>query len=136
MTLRHAVQDYALFANHCILAFRNDTVAEFNGRVLQSLPGELHTVFAFDSADVNEENPDFAELPSQYLQSINLPGLLLSRLELKIVCPVVLVRNLCPSQDVCNRSRMSIMIIGTRCLKVWILGGKFDGHIKLLSRIS
>ena len=67
ITLRHAVQDYSLFANHCILAFRNDTVAEFNGRVLQSLPGELHTVFAFDSADVNEENPHFAELPSEYL---------------------------------------------------------------------
>ena len=115
-TLGHAVQDYSVFANRCILTFRNDTVAEFNSRVLQSLPEKLHALFAFDSADVNKENPDWAELPNEYLQTINPPGLPLSLLELKIQCPIVLVRNLCPLQGLSNRTTMFIINIGTRCL--------------------
>ena len=37
--MNNAVQNYSLFSNHCILAFRNDTVVDFNNAILQQLPG-------------------------------------------------------------------------------------------------
>ena len=134
--MNNAAQNYSLFSNHCILAFRNDTIAEFNNAILQQLPGQLETLFAIDSADVNQENTGFAELPVEYLQSFNPPGLPPSKLQLKVGCPVMLLRNLCPTKGLCNGTRISILSIGQKCLKVRILGGEFDGNISLLPIIS
>ena len=125
-----------MFSNHCILAFRNDTVAEFNNAILQQLLGQLETLFEIDSADVNQQNTGFAELPVEYLQSCNPPGLPPSKLQVKVGCPVMLLRNLCPTKGLCNGTGMSIFSIGQQCLKVRILGGEFDGNISLLPRIS
>ena len=116
--MNNAAQNYSLFSNRCILAFRNDTVAEFNNAILQQLPGQLETLFAIDSADVNQQNTGFAELPVEYLQSFNPHGLPPSKLQLKVGCPVMLLRNLCPTKGLCNGTRISILSIGQKCLKV------------------
>ena len=80
--MNNIAQNYSLFSNHCILAFQNDTVAEFNNAIFQQPPGQLETLFAMDSADINQQNTSFAELPVAYLQSLNPPGLPLSKLQL------------------------------------------------------
>ena len=48
----------------------------------------------------------------------------------------MLLRNLCPTKGLCNGTRMSILSIGQKCLKVRKFGGEFDGNISLLLRIS
>ena len=44
-------------------------------------------------------------------------------------------RNLHPSEGLCNGTRMSVMEMGQRCIKVRLLEGDFDGQIKLIPRI-
>ena len=84
-------ENHAVFADRCILAFHNDTVNKFNERVLQGMTGQLHTFHAVDSCDVNEADLDFAQLPSEYLQSLSPDGLPLSKSQLKEGAPVILL---------------------------------------------
>jgi ATP-dependent DNA helicase PIF1 len=43
--------------------------------------------------------------PIEYLNSINISGMLLSKLRFKVGCPVMILRNLNPMDGVCNGSR-------------------------------
>ena len=106
--LLQAPCDYQAFSGRAILSTLNDTVRELNQTILDMLPGQERTYFAVDSADVNEADPEIAELPPEVLQSICLPGLPLSKLRLKIGTPVMLLRNLCPQEGLCNGLRISI----------------------------
>ena len=84
---------------------------------------------------MNDHNPDFAKLPAEYLWTFNPAGIPPSKLELQVGCPVILLWNICLTQGLWNGIRMSILQIELKCLKVQILGGEFDGNIKLLPRI-
>lgn len=90
-----AVQNHSIFVSHCILAFQNNTVAEFNNSILYLLTGQLYTLYAIDTTDVNKEYVDFAELLAQYLQHFNPTGLPPYKLQLKIGCTVILLNNIC-----------------------------------------
>jgi ATP-dependent DNA helicase PIF1 len=122
-----APRDSRAFSGQAILLTLNDTVRELNQTILDMLPGQERTYFAVDSADVNEADPEIVELPLEVLQSICLPGLPLSKLRLKIGAPVMLLRNLCPQEGLCNGSRMSIYSFGRFSIRVRLLGGDFDG---------
>jgi len=130
-----ALQDIQVFANHCILAFHNDTVNKFNTAVLDKLPGEAQTFFSIDTSDANEEDPNFAQHPAEYLQSLNCSGLPPSCIILKVGSPVMLLRNLYPTEGLCNGTRMIVTRLGFRCIEVQILGGDFHGTKKLIPRI-
>jgi len=97
-----ALQDIQVFANYCILTFHNDTVNQFNTAVLDKLTGEAQTFYSIDTSDANEEDPNFAQHPAEYLQSLNYSGLPPSRLILKVGSPVMLLRNLYPTEGLCN----------------------------------
>ena len=72
----------------------------------------------------------------EYLPSISLASIPLSCLKLKIGAPLILLRNLSPREGLCNGTRMRVLGISRTCLQVAILGGKFDGMIRLLPRIK
>ncbi len=76
------------------------------------------------------------ELPVEQLQSINLPSLPPSQLDLKIGAPVILLRNLCPQEGLCNGSRIVVTSLRTRCIKARLLGGDFDGQLRVIPRIK
>ena len=68
--------------------------------ILVSLPGEASV---FHSSDTNEGDPDIVHFPLEYLQCLlDVGGLPPSRLVLKVGCPVILLRNLYPSEGLCN----------------------------------
>jgi hypothetical protein len=106
--LLQATYNYQAFRGRAILLTLNNTVRELNTTIFDTFPGEDQTYLAVDSADVNEADPDIAELPSEVLQNIYLLGLPFLKLQLKVSAPVMLLRNLCPQEELCNRSRMSI----------------------------
>jgi len=133
--LATAFQNWQAFLNRCILAFHNDTVNSFNAAVLDKLPGQSQTFYSIDTSDANKEDPNFAQHAAEYLQSLNLSGLPLSRLMLKIGCPIMLLRNLYPSEGLCNGTRMIVTHLGYCCIKGQILGGEFHGTKKLIPRI-
>ena len=133
--IQTAARDFGIFTNRCILAFHNDTVNQFNTTVLESLPGEASVFRAVDSSDTNEEDPEIVHFPSEYLRSLDIGGLPPSHLVLKVGCPVMLLRNLYPSEGLCNGTRMIVTRLGQRCTEVQILGGNFHGQRKLIPRI-
>jgi hypothetical protein len=134
--LLRAPRDYQAFRGRAILSTLNDTVRELNQKILDMLPGQERTYFAVDSADVNEADPEIAELPPEVLQNICLPGLPLSQLRLKVGAPAILLRNLCPQEGLCNGSRMSIHSLGRFTVRVRLLGGEFDGQLRTIPRVK
>jgi len=92
------------FAERAILSARNDDVDSFNSMILNKFPGE---VCLYHSADTTENPGNQVTLmyPAEYLNSINVSGLPLSKLALKVGCTVMVLRNLNPQQGVCNGSR-------------------------------
>ena len=70
-------------------------VVEINKCVLNQLPGDKISLFAVDS--VTQEDSTGCvdrQMPAEYLQSLNPPGLPPSILELKVGMPVMIMRNI------------------------------------------
>ena len=104
--------------------------------MLQALTGPLHTFASEDTADLNETDPGIDQLPVEYLQSLNPPGLPSSQLQLKVGAPVILLRNLDPQQGLYNGTRLVVTRLGIRCIEAVILDGHFAGTSKLLPWIK
>jgi len=134
--LTQALTDPSVFKGKAILSTLNKSVTDLNSTILNRFPGALQTYHSIDSADVNEETPHLDELPAEHLQSIDLPSLPPSKLHLKIGIPLMLLRNLCPQEGLCNGSRMVITSLQMYCLEVRLIGGDFDGQLRTIPRIK
>jgi len=122
-------QDY--FLHRTILSPKNDAVDDLNYKILCKFPGQMTILHSKDKV-VGIDN----EYPIEYLNSIKVSGLPLSHLSLKPGCPLMLLRNIDPSQGLCNGTRMVLMEIKQRVLQCRILGGSFAGNIVFIPRIT
>lgn len=124
------------FKGRSSLSYTNDAATEFNQNLIAAMPGDIHEFYSVNSLDINDEATEAEPLPAEYLQSIELPSLPPAILKLKVGAPAILLRNLSPKEGMCNGTRIRIVALGRNCLKVAILGGAFDGMIRLISRIK
>jgi hypothetical protein len=85
-----------------ILSPLNQSVTELNHIILACFSGVLQTYNLIDSTDLGEDG--LKKLLIKHLQDINLPSLPPLKLDLKVKVPVMLLRNLCPKEGLCNRS--------------------------------
>ncbi|KAH0611321.1 uncharacterized protein H6S33_010586 [Morchella sextelata] len=134
--IESAPTNYTAFSKRAILAMRNDTVAEFNDRVLQQIQGEVHMYYSVDTVDSGNSEENANLLPPEYLQGLNPSGLPPSIIKLKVGAPIILLRNLFPKQGLCNGTRMTVTKLDVRCIEAKILGGEFDGEPKVIPRIQ
>jgi len=134
--LNEATTTHGALLGRAILAFRNDTVNDFNNVLLDRMPGQEHRYEAINHVAVAEEAAAAEPFAAEYLQRLDLGSLPPSCLRLKIGVPVILIRNLSPREGLCNGTRMRVVGISRNCLQVAILGGRFDGEIRLLPRIK
>jgi PIF1-like helicase/Helitron helicase-like domain at N-terminus len=134
--LQTAVRDMSVFQGRAILSPLNTTVTELNLTILDRFPGAIRTYNSVDSADVNEESPELHQFPAEMLQSINLASLPPSRLSLKIGVPVMLLRNLCPQEGLCNGTRMVVTSLCQHCIETRLIGGDFHGQLRIIPRIK
>ena len=74
--------------------------------------------------------------PTEFLNSININGLPLLKLELKQRALVMLFRNFDANSGLCNRTTMKIISITTKIFKVHITNGSHIGDCALISRIE
>ena len=95
-----------------------------------------HTLNSNDEADLNENALGREELTAEFLNSLNHSSLPLSRLELRIGAPIILMRNLDLKQGLCNGTWMTVTRITRRCMEVRINGGDFDGQYRLIYRCT
>ncbi|KAF7127864.1 hypothetical protein RHSIM_Rhsim11G0010700 [Rhododendron simsii] len=74
--------------------------------------------------------------PNEYLNSLDPTGLPPFKLELKVGCPIILLRNIAPKDGLCNGTRMMVVRCGFRIIEVKILTGEKFGKLAFIPRIS
>ena len=67
---------------------------------------------------------------------ITFSGLPLHKLQLKVGCPVMILRNLNPGEGVCNGSQGIVTRMSNRVLEVHLLTGDYAGKTTFIPRIS
>ena len=85
--------------------------------MLSEFPGQEKEFLSADSVKGSNENGEGVE----YLNSINCSGLPLHKFQLKVGCPVMILRNLNPGEGVCNGSRGIVTRMSNRVLEVRLL---------------
>ena len=125
------------FLDRAILAPRNTDVQQTNAKILESMPGEE---LIYDSADTIEQDGasenHHDDIPQDFFHSLEPPSLPLAHLNLKIGCPIMLLRNLDPSKGLCNGTQMILLRAYCRALEVVIIGGDHHGEKAFIPRIS
>jgi len=135
-SLTEAVTSHRALIGRAILAFKNDTVNDFNNSLLNKMPGIEHCFVAANRVELSQEAPDSEPYAVEYWQTINLVSIPPSCLRLKIRVPLILIRNLSPNHRMCNDTRLKLLGINCNYLQVAILGGRWDEEICLLPRIK
>ena len=125
------------FAQRTILTSRNDDVDNINQALLDQFPGEEREFLSADSIKNNGDNGEGELLyPVEYLNSITCSGLPLSKLKLKVGCPIMVLRNLNPGEGVCNGTRAVVTRMSDRVLEVRLLTGEHAGSTTFIPRLS
>ncbi|XP_044591378.1 ATP-dependent DNA helicase PIF1-like [Cotesia glomerata] len=118
-------------SHRAILAAKNVDVDEINFQIQQLLPGDLMSFKSIDTVVNENESVNF---PTEFLNSLDIPGMPPHNLQLNIGSPMILLRNLNPPQ-LCNGTRLIIKKITGNIHEATILTGKFKGKMVLLPRI-
>lgn len=123
-----------MFGNNVILAPHNASVDSINTSVLALLNGQTHCMNSADTAVTEDGQP--SELPTEYLNTLAFPNFPPHRLQLKIGCAVILLRNLAPGDGLCNGTRLIVKDIQPKVLQCRIMTGSRNGDDVLIPRIS
>ena len=126
------------FLNRMILAPRNADVSDLNLQILDRMSGDVRQYISADDmiCEAGADPVDDEPIPVEFLRSINSSSLPPGELHLKVGCPIILLRNLSPSQGLCNGTRMIVTRMRNRVLEVCLIGGEHDGEITLIPCIT
>lgn len=112
-----------------ILSPRNDTVDVINAKMLNWVPGKSQTFFSVDSISANEyvgpgldDGVDYSfQYPIEYLNAMSFSNFPHHKLCLKVNSPVMLIRNICQRDGLCNGTQMVITRLGSRVIQAKII---------------
>ncbi|XP_073121078.1 uncharacterized protein [Henckelia pumila] len=114
-----------------ILSTKNVHVDKLNDDIVSLFPGNSRVYLSFDEAIDDTQN----SYPSEFLNSLAPNGLPPHRLVLKKHCPVMLLRNLDPSDGLCNGTRMICKDFTDNVIHAEIAVGHHTGKKVLIPRI-
>ena len=137
--ISHPQVGSAYFSERTILSSKNVDVDSLNNYVLSQFPGEakvFHSADFIPSSEQSGGEDPMLNYPVEYLNEINCSGLPLAKLELKIGCPVMILRNLDAAHGVCNGSRGILRRWRNRVLEVELLTGEHAGTKVFIPRIG
>ena len=118
-------------SERAILCPTNAEADEINERVSLMLPGQEKVYKSCDNTD--DYNQAF---PSEYLNTVNLPGLPPHKLNLKIGMPVMLLRNLDQKNGHCNGVKYVITYLAEHVLELISISGANSGKKIFIPRIT
>ena len=99
--------------------------------------GGVGEAWACVSADRARCDDEVRYAPEEVLNSLDVPGLPKHELKLKRNMPIMLLRNLSPSDGLCNGTRLLVLdVINDRLLKAEIVTGKHRGDVVYIPRIQ
>ena len=124
-------QNHAWLCERAILAPKNNTVNQMNITIQNLIPGDTITYKSIDTVI----DPSQAVLyPTEFLNSLEPPGMPPHNLRLKVGSSIMLLRNLDPPK-LCNGTRLSIRKLFTNVIEATILTGCAKGEDVFLPRI-
>ena len=125
-------EDPDWIGKRAVLTPKNIAVHEINFLMTQKLSGEenrMESADAFDSDYVN------TGIPHEYLTTLNPAGLPPHLLILKEGMPLILLRNLNPSEGLCNGTKLCLKTIRNYIIEAKIIGGQHNGKTVLIPRV-
>ncbi|GFV39383.1 ATP-dependent DNA helicase [Trichonephila clavipes] len=124
-------KNHQWLSTRAILAAKNIDVNTINFSIQHGIPSETTT---YKSIDTVENQDEVVNYPTEFLNSLDLPGMPLHVLTLKIGVPIILLRNINPPR-LCNGTRLLVKKMMNNVIEATILTGKFKGEDVLLPRI-
>ncbi|KAL3532807.1 hypothetical protein ACH5RR_006328 [Cinchona calisaya] len=117
--------------NQAILTTKNDFVDEINDILINKFPGVATEYFSFgETLDPNDQ----AQY-EDFLNSLAPTGLPPHKLLLKPNSPVILLRNLDPTEGLCNGTRLICRSLNKNVIHAEIVVGDFAGKDVFIHRI-
>ncbi|XP_022894081.1 ATP-dependent DNA helicase PIF1-like [Olea europaea var. sylvestris] len=92
-----------MMVNRVILTPTNECVDYINGLLLEQIPDQSFTYYSFDEAIEKLEQ----SLQEDFLNTLTPNGIPPHELKLKMNCPVMLLRNINPSEGLCNGTSLA-----------------------------
>ncbi|CAA0822094.1 PIF1 helicase [Striga hermonthica] len=117
--------------NRAILTTKNCFVDEVNTKLINEFPGNLVEYLSFDRV----ENPSHEAEYGDLINSLTPSGLPEHRLSLKENAPVILLRNLDPTEGLCNGTRLICKKLDKNVIHAEIAVGEFCGKSVFIHRI-
>jgi ATP-dependent DNA helicase PIF1 len=125
------------FNNHkwlcerAILAPKNDSVNAINLQIQQQLPGKD---ISYKSIDTVVDIDQAVQYPTEFLNSLEPPGMPSHSLVLKVGSPIMLLRNL-DAPRLCNGTRLCVKSLMPHVIEATILTGCAKGDDVFIPRI-
>lgn len=104
---------------------------KFNATIQNFLPGQL---VSFKSVDTVMNQDDVVNYPTEFLNSLELPGLPPHNLQLKVGSVVIMLRNI-NQPRLCNGTRLAVKKVMNNVIEATIIKGKYKGEDVLIPRI-
>ena len=117
--------------NRCVLAPKNSSVDEINDMMIKRFPGNLHVYVSSDRTVDPRHQGDYQD----FLNSQNPKGLPPHKLLLKENCPIMLIRNLNPTEGLCNGTRLICRELKQNTICAEIAFGQHRGKRIFLPKI-
>ncbi|KAL0870707.1 hypothetical protein ABMA27_005647 [Loxostege sticticalis] len=119
------------FKERAILSPTNEQIDKINNLIVAKIDTPTQIYYSVDTFLDSEEAVHF---PTEFLNSLNPSGLPPHKMELKVGCPVILLRNLNPPK-LCNGTRLLVKSLKTFIVECTILTGCGTGEDVLIPRI-
>ncbi|XP_062075122.1 uncharacterized protein LOC133779145 [Humulus lupulus] len=131
----HNIQDYSgnmsTMMNWAILTLKNSFVDEINALLIQRFPGEAQRYYSVDETiDKTEQS-----VMEDFLNTLTPNGLPPHELLLKKNCPIMLLRNINPSEGLCNGTRFICRAFDRNIIDAKIVVGHHMGKRVFIPRI-
>jgi ATP-dependent DNA helicase PIF1 len=129
--IRQCYNDHKWLCERAILAPKNDSVNAINLQIQQQLPGED---VLYKSIDTVVDIDQAVQYPTEFLNSLEPPGMPPHCLVLKIGSPIMLLRNL-DAPRLCNGTRLCVKSLMPHVIEATILAGCAKGEDAFIPRI-
>uniref|UniRef100_A0A8I6XFF0 ATP-dependent DNA helicase n=2 Tax=Hordeum vulgare subsp. vulgare TaxID=112509 RepID=A0A8I6XFF0_HORVV len=126
----HNMSDPNYMTSRAILSTKNNNIDKINTRMIERFQGE-DIYHSFDSA---EDDPHGYYAP-EFLNNLTPNGLPPHALKLKINCPIILLRNIDPTNGLCNGTRLVVRGFQRNAIDAEIVLGQHAGRRVFLPRI-
>jgi ATP-dependent DNA helicase PIF1 len=105
-----------------MLSVTNEDSLELNNNVLDRMPGE-ETVYKCVDAVAIQKPSDHLAYPGEFLNSLIPTGMPPHELKLKVCAVIMLLRNLMPSRELCNGTRLAITRLQRYIVEARVIDG-------------